>query len=139
MCAPKIHRQRNIGQTHRSAPTAMAIRQKNRKTNNVGAHRCVRPTHTSKQPGRHTGLPLREKNNKTQEHKDKQCRGAPMCAPKHTQAKNSRADTPVCPYGKTIRQKNTRTNNVGAHRCVRPTHTKNSRADTPVCPYGKRL
>ena len=28
------------------------------------------------------------------------CRGAPMCAPENTQAKNSRADTPVCPYGK---------------------------------------
>ena len=75
-----------------------------------------------------TGLPLRQ-GNKTKEHKDKQCRGAPMCAHKHTQAKNYRADTPVCPYGKAIRQKNRKTNNVGVHRCVRQKNTQAKRSD----------
>ncbi len=53
--------------------------------------------------------------------------------------KRYRADTPVCPYGKAIRQKNKKQTNVGAHRCVRPkTHKqRNLRADTPVCPYEK--
>ena len=63
--------------------------------------------------------------------------------PENSPATQKRADTPVYPYGKknTIRHKNTRTNNVGAHRCVRPKYTqaKKHRADTPVCPYGKTI
>ena len=44
------------------------------------------------------------------------------------------------PLHKAIRRKNRRTNNVGAHRCVRPKYTQamRNRADTPVCPYGKK-
>ena len=84
-----------------------------------GAPVCA-PKHTGKQPGRHTGLPLRQ-GNKTKEHKDKQNVGAQRCVrPKIHKQSNNRADTPVCPYGKAIRQKNKKTNNVGAQRCVRP-------------------
>ncbi len=72
-----------------------AIRHKNRKTNNVGAQRCVRTkTHTSKeQPGRHTGLPLLAMGKQTATN----CRGAPMCAPKKHTSKESQTPSP-CGY-----------------------------------------
>ena len=44
--SPKNTSKETAGQTHRPAPMAKAIRHKNRKTNNAGAHRCVRPKYT---------------------------------------------------------------------------------------------
>ena len=110
MCAPK-----NTQAMKNRADTPVCPYGNGNKTQeqrNVGAHRCVRPTHTSKEiSGRHTGLPLRQ-GNMTQEHKDKQCRGAPMCAPEiHRQSA-------VTEEMKTKEQKDK--TNVGAHRCVRP-------------------
>ena len=40
------------------------------------------PKNTSKETAGQTHRPAPTQGNKTQEQKDKQCRGAPMCAPK---------------------------------------------------------
>ena len=58
-----------------------------------GASVCARK-YTSKQPGRHTGLPLREWQNKQQWN----CRGATMCAPKNTSKETTtRTTVPLIP------------------------------------------
>ena len=62
---------------------------------------CARK-YTSKQPGRHTGLPLRQKTIRQKNTRTNKCRGAPMCVHKNTDKERKQSPHPG-------REKSTRT------------------------------
>ena len=86
-------------------------------------------TQAKQQSGRHTGLPLRQ-GNKTKEQKNKQCRGATMCAPKNTAKQGNKTPSPcgysLCP--RTAQATDCHPERTGGIQILqqRPLRTKNS-------------